>query len=77
MDHSLIKPNQLRHYGVVVHDYPCETDPTRAMGIEINDNNLIPFSLQGSTVFFNSLTAKSVPAGTKLVLLVGTYSTST
>jgi hypothetical protein len=23
------------------------------MGIEIDDNNLIPFSLQGSTVFFN------------------------
>ncbi len=48
MDHSLINPNQLRHYGVVVHDNPYETDPTRKMGIEIDDNNLIPFSLQGS-----------------------------
>jgi hypothetical protein len=54
MDHSLINPNQLRHYGVVVHNNPYETDPTRAMGIEIDDNNLIPFSLQGSTVFFKT-----------------------
>ena len=54
MDHSLVNPNQLRHYGVVVHDNPYETDPTRTMGIEIDDNNLIPFSLQGSTVFFNT-----------------------
>jgi hypothetical protein len=54
MDHSLINPNQLRHYGVVVHDNPYETDPTRTMGIEINDNDLIPFSLQGSTVFFKT-----------------------
>ncbi len=53
MDHSLINSNQLRHYGVVVHDNPYETDPTRTMGIEIDDNNLITFSLQGSTVFFN------------------------
>jgi hypothetical protein len=54
MDHSLINPNQLWHYGVVVHDNPYETDPTRTMGIEIDDNDLIPFSLQGSTVFFNT-----------------------
>jgi hypothetical protein len=54
MDHSLINPNQLRHYGVVVHDNPYETDLTRAMGIEINDNDLIPFSSQGSTVFFKT-----------------------
>jgi hypothetical protein len=54
MDYSLINPNQLWHYGVVVHDNPYETDPTRTMGIEIDDNNLIPFSLQGSTVFFKT-----------------------
>jgi hypothetical protein len=50
MDHSLINLNQLRHYGVVVRNNPYETDPTRAMGTEIDNNDLIPFSLQGSTV---------------------------
>ncbi len=28
MDHSLTNPNQLWHYGVVVHDNPYETDST-------------------------------------------------
>ncbi len=54
MNHSLINSNQLRHYGVVVHDNPYETDPTRTMGIEIDDNVLIPFSSQGSTAFFET-----------------------
>jgi hypothetical protein len=54
MNHSLINPNQLRHYGVIVHDNPYERDPNRVMGIEIDDNDRLPFYSQGSTVFFNT-----------------------
>ena len=54
MNHSLINPNQLRHYGVIVHDNLYELDPSRAMGIEIDDSDRIPFSSQGSMVFFNT-----------------------
>jgi hypothetical protein len=55
MNHSLINPNQLRHYGVIVHDNPYERDPSRAMGIEIDDNDRLPFCSQGSTVFFTTI----------------------
>ena len=54
MNHSLINPNQLRHYGVIMHDNPYERDPSRVMGIEIDDNDRLPFYSQGSTVFFNT-----------------------
>ena len=54
MNHSLINPNQLRHYGVIVHDNPYKWDLSRAIGIEIDDNNRLPFYSQGSTIFFNT-----------------------
>jgi hypothetical protein len=55
MNHSLINPNQLRHFGVEVYDNPYEMDPTKSMGIVLPDNNYkIPFLSQGSTVFFTS-----------------------
>ena len=54
MNHSLINPNQLRSYGVTVHDNPYERDPSRAIGIEIDDNDRLPFHSQGSMVFFNT-----------------------
>ena len=54
MNHSLINPNQLRHYGVIVHDNPYERDPSRAMGIDIDDTDRIPFSSQGSMIFFRT-----------------------
>ena len=55
MNHSLINPNQLRHFGIEVCDNPYETDPRRAMGITIPDGNeKLPFLSQGSTIFFTS-----------------------
>ena len=39
MDHLLINPNQLRRHGVVVHDSPYDVDPTKSMGIEVDDDN--------------------------------------
>ena len=54
MDHSLINPNQLQHYGVRVNDNPYNRAPDWAMGIELEQDKHIPFYLQGSTIFFNS-----------------------
>ena len=44
MDRSLINPNQLGHNGLTVHDNPYQTDPKQAMGIEIDDTDLLPFT---------------------------------
>ena len=52
MDHSLINPNQLRHHGVTVNDNPY--DHATAMGIELEQDDCIPFYSQGSTIFFTS-----------------------
>ena len=54
MDHSLINPNQLRDYGVAVYDNPYDDDPQRSMGIEIDEQERIPFQSKGSTIFFTS-----------------------
>ena len=54
MDHLLINPNQLRHHRVVVNDNPYKVDPTKSMGIGVDDNDLIPFHSKGSMVFFNT-----------------------
>lgn len=55
MNHSLINPNQLRHFGVDVFDNPYDMDPARAMGITIpGSNDTIPFLSQGSMIFFTS-----------------------
>ena len=31
MDHSLVNPNQLRHYGTIVQDNPISTEPMHIM----------------------------------------------
>ena len=54
LDHSLINPNQVRHYGLPLYDNPYETDPDRAMGIILDDRERLPFTSEGSTVYFNT-----------------------
>lgn len=54
LNHSLLNPNQIRHHGIRVHDYPFETDPDRQMGIELYDDVLLPFQAHGATIFFES-----------------------
>ena len=52
MDHSLINPNQIRHYGIDVKDNPFEK-----MGItyeENGDNFHIPFKCEGTTIYFDT-----------------------
>ena len=54
LDHSLINPNQIRSNGFDVFDNPYEPDPSRQIGIVINDTERIPFKSSGTTIYFNS-----------------------
>ena len=51
MDHSLVNPNQIRAFGIDVSDNPY--DKERDFGIT-HDDCFIPFSTEGSTVFFDT-----------------------
>jgi hypothetical protein len=51
MKMSLINPNQLRHFGIVVSDDP--TDNTRPFGISTEELH-IPFHMDGTTVYFET-----------------------
>ena len=51
LDHSLINPNQIRHYGIPVSDDPY--DSTQQFGINHPDV-FIPFCTEGCTVFFDT-----------------------
>ena len=51
MDHSLINPNQIRHFGIPVSDDAY--DRGREFGIA-HKYLFIPFETEGSTVFFES-----------------------
>ena len=52
MDKSLINPNQCRAHNVPVCDDP--TDPFRPLGITINNDELIPLVMEGSTALLYS-----------------------
>ena len=52
MDHSLINPNQLRHYGLGFWDNPY--DPVRKLQIDTNDDLVIPLQAQGTKLYFES-----------------------
>lgn len=48
---SLLNPNQIRHFGLVVSDDP--TDKSREFGI-VGDDFSVPFEMSGTTVLFKS-----------------------
>ena len=50
MNHSLLNPNQLCHFGIELYDIPYKMDMARTMGIK----KVLPFLSQGSTIFFTS-----------------------
>jgi len=54
MGHSLINPNQIRDFGLKVHDNPYDLDPERAIGIELYDDLRLPFHTDGSAIYFES-----------------------
>ncbi|KAL7546618.1 hypothetical protein ACHAWF_009948 [Thalassiosira exigua] len=51
LDHSLINPNQIRHYGIAVSDNPYVMD--KSLGI-VHDQDFIPFEMEGATVYFET-----------------------
>ena len=52
LDHSLINPNQMRHYGVTVQDNPYHEDQMH-IATE-GDEFLIPLSHEGTTIFVDT-----------------------
>ena len=62
MDHSLINPNQIRHFGIPVSDDPY--DSTRDFGID-HAELFIPFETEGCAVYFDT----SVPTDEDLETL--------
>ena len=54
LDHSLVNPNQLRSYGVVVQDNPF--DPTQMHISTEDDTTLIPLKADGTTIYMNTRT---------------------
>ena len=55
LDHTLICPNQLRSFGVVVDDTPKQFDPKSSHAIELPGEALtIPLEMNGVVSFFSS-----------------------
>ena len=55
LSHSLLNPNQLRHFGIKVQDNPFNT--TEPMSITAdNDKINIPLTSQGVDIFFETCT---------------------
>ena len=54
LDHTLINPNQLRHNGFQVFDNPYDFEPSRQMGIVLNETDRVPFHSEGTTIYFYS-----------------------
>lgn len=55
LDHSLICPNQLRSYGIVVDDTPSQFDPQSTHSIVVpGENVMIPLEMSGVISFFSS-----------------------
>ena len=50
LDHSLVNPNQIRHYGIQVSDNPF--DSTTLFGID-HEDLFIPFKTEEAAVFLN------------------------
>jgi hypothetical protein len=54
MDHSLLNPNQMRHYGINVHDNPYGDVQ---MHLESEDGNVtLPLHSEGTTIYLQSRT---------------------
>ena len=52
LNHSLINPNQIRHYGIPVWDNPY--DDRNGLSIDIKEDFIIKLSTKGTKVFFQS-----------------------
>lgn len=52
LDHSLINPNQIRHFGIDFWDNAF--DKTRGLSIEVNDKLKIPMTTMGTKILFET-----------------------
>jgi hypothetical protein len=52
LQHSLLNPNQIRHYGRPLCD--DITDRSRPFGIDIDSEFIIPFTMSGTNIYFQS-----------------------
>ena len=52
LDHSLLNPNQLRHYGIKFWDNPFDKD--HHLSNEVNDELSIPLKMKGTKICFES-----------------------
>ena len=71
LSHSLLNPNQLRHFGIGFWDNPY--DVSRALSIEIEDGPTIPLHYEGTKLIFES----HVPTDHELNTLPHFHLTST
>jgi hypothetical protein len=51
LQHSLLNPNQIRHYGQPLCD-DILTDKSRPFGIDIDNEFIIPFTMSGTNIYF-------------------------
>ena len=70
LDHSLINPNQVRHYGIGYWDNPF--DPDHGLQIDICDDIVIPLQRQGTVIGFET----RVPTDNELNTCEHIYMTS-
>ena len=55
LDHSLVNPNQMRHYGINVQDNPyCRTQ--MHLSTEEEEDVVIPLLSDGTVIYFSSRT---------------------
>jgi hypothetical protein len=55
LDHTLICPNQLHSFGIVVDDTPKQFSPKSTHSIEVPGDNLtIPLEMNGVVLYFSS-----------------------
>ena len=54
MDHTLVNPNQLRHYGIKVQDNPVSDEPLHIMTEDEQFN--MELKMKGTTIFADTLT---------------------
>ena len=68
LDHSLINPNQIRHYGIGFWDNPY--DKQRGLFIDVNDSVQIPMKTEGTKIFYQtrSPTEKELNECPKIVM---------
>lgn len=53
MNHSLLNPNQIRHFlGRCINDDPTDTE--RPFGLQLEKETVIPFALDGTIIHFNT-----------------------